>query len=145
MASWRDPCKGPLVKRSCAIVVASVLFGAACASPGRWPARRAEHPATRAELASYELTVRGPPEFAAAMAERGFHVVDHPPYNLQLEVTLERESDALVATLRSDGWFVDEAVAANIDGAASTLAVSARVAEFIRNSGLPQQHPTLTH
>jgi hypothetical protein len=127
------------------MVLAFAFIGAACASPRHWPARPAEHPATRAELASYELTVRGPPQFAAAMAEQGFHVVDHPPYNRQLEVTLEREGNALVATLRSDGWFVDEALAANIYDAASTLAVSARVAEFIRNSGLPQQHPTLSH
>jgi len=47
----------------------------------------------------------------------------------------------LVATLRSDGWFVDEAVGTDLDALAETLALSQRVADFIRNSGLPQQHP----
>ena len=117
----------------------------ACAAQGHWPPRPAEHPPTRAELAAYELTVNAPSPaerdaFARALAERGFDVVDHPPYHRQLEVTLTHEGSSLVATLRSDGLFVDEAVGADVAALAGTLAVSQRVADFIRNSGLPQQH-----
>src|SRR5882724_8063345 len=62
-------------------------------------------------------------------------------YTGQLEAALTHEDHALVATLRSDGWFVDEAVGTDLDALAETLALSQRVADFIRNSGLPQQHP----
>ena len=122
----------------------ALLFACGCAMPAHWPARPAEHPATRRELAAYELTVVAPTAgqraaFARALADLGFDVVDHPPYRLQLEVTLTHEGPTLVATLRSDGFFVDEAVGAEVEGLAKTLAVSERVAEFIRNSGLPQQ------
>jgi len=118
----------------------------ACAPQGHWPPRPAEHPPTRAELAFYELTVKAadPSEgaaFARALAARGFNVVDHQPYKGQLEATLTHEDHALVATLRSDGWFVDEAVGTDVDALAETLTLSQRVADFIRNSGLPQQHP----
>jgi len=118
----------------------------ACAPQGHWPPRPAEHPPTRAELAFYELTVKVPDPsertaFARALAARGFNVVDHEPYKGQLEAVLTHEDHALVATLRSDGWFVDEAVGTDLDALAETLAVSQRVADFIRNSGLPQQHP----
>jgi hypothetical protein len=115
-----------------------------CATQGHWPPRPAEHPATRAELAAYELTVHGPPDFALAFHELGFRVVDHPPYRLQLEVGLEKEQDHLVATMRSDGFFVDEAVGSSPEMLAQTLAVSQRVADFIRNSGLPQQQPVMS-
>jgi hypothetical protein len=121
-----------------------LLLAAACAAPGHWPPRPAEHPATRRELAAYELTVQAPsPEerdaFARLLAARGFDVVNHPPYRLQLEVTLTYEGPSLVATLRSDGLFVDEAVGGDLGELVSTLALSQRVADFIRNSGLPQQ------
>jgi hypothetical protein len=116
----------------------------ACGPRGHWPPRPAEHPPTRAELAAYELTVRGepPPErnaLAAALAARGFDVVSHDPRKGQLEVTLTQEAQTRVATLRSDGWFVDEALGTDVAGLAQTLSVSQRVADFIRNSGLPQQ------
>jgi hypothetical protein len=118
---------------------AAALLVLACAPPRHWPARPADKPATRAELASYELTAPDP-ELARAMAGEGFKVVDHAPYQGQLEVSLSHEGDLAVATLRSDGFFVDEALGTDVAGLAHTLAVSARVAEFIRNSGLPQQH-----
>ena len=127
----------PPLKSLCAASVALLLC---CHPPAHWPPRPAEHPATRAELAAYELTVRGPPEFARALEDLGFRVVDHPPYHRQLEVTLTREGDQLVATLRSDDWFVDEALGTSPEALARTLAGSERVVEFIRNSGLPQQH-----
>jgi hypothetical protein len=121
-----------------------LLFASACAPQGHWPPRPAEHPATRRELAAYELTVQAasPEErarFAQALAAKGFDVVGHPPYSRQLEVTLTREGASLVATLRSDGFFVDEAVGEDVESLASTLVVSQRVADFIRNSGVPQQ------
>jgi hypothetical protein len=122
-----------------------LLLASACAAGGHWPPRPAEHPATRRELAVYELTVRAGQEerdaFAALFTARGFNVVDHPPRHLQLEVTLTHEGPKLVATLRSDDFFVDEAVGDTMDELVETLAVSQRVVDFIRNSGLPQQHP----
>ena len=121
------------------------LLVIACGPRGHWPPRPAEHPPTAAELAFYELTVRAasPDErasFSQALAARGFNVVDHDPRKGQLEVTLTHEGDSLVETLRSDGWFVDEAVGKDVLALAHTLAVSQRVTDFIRNSGLPQQH-----
>jgi hypothetical protein len=126
-------------------LVPVLLVALACAAPAHWPPRPAEHPPTRAELAVYELTVRAadPAErsaFAQALATRGFNVVDQEPRRGQLEVVLTREDHTLVATLRSDGWFVDEALGTNLEVLAGTLAISQRVADFIRNSGLPQQH-----
>jgi hypothetical protein len=116
----------------------------ACAPRGHWPPRPAENPPTPKELAYYEVTVRAPtPDeraaFADALAARGFTVVDHDPYKGQLDVFLTHEPDAVVATLRSDGWFVDEAVGPDLATLVETLAVSQRVTDFIRNSGLPQQ------
>jgi hypothetical protein len=121
-----------------------LLLASSCAAQGHWPPRPAEHPATRRELAAYELTVQAPsPEersaFAQALAAQGFDVVDHPPYRLQLEVTLTHEGPSLLATLRSDGFFVDEALGDDIEALSRTLAVSQRVVDFIRNSGVPQQ------
>jgi len=123
---------------------ALLLLASACATQGHWPPRPAGHPATRSELAAYEITVQAPsPEerdtFARALSQQGFDVVDHPPYRMQWEATLTHEGSSLVATLRSDGFFVDEAVGADVEALAKTLAVSQRVADFVRNSGLPQQ------
>jgi hypothetical protein len=124
---------------------ALVLAVLACARQAHWPPRPAEHPPTPAELAFYELTVRAtdPAEqaaFAQALAARGFNVVDHPPRKGHLEVTVTHEDSTRVATLRSDGFFADEALGQDFRDIAETLAVSQRVADFIRNSGLPQQH-----
>jgi len=125
------------------VVIALIALG--CAPTGHWPPRPAEHPPTAAELAFYELTVRAASAdertgFSQALAARGFNVVDHDPRKGHLEVTLTHEGDSLVETLRSDGWFVDEAVGKDLGALANTLAVSQRVTDFIRNSGLPQQH-----
>jgi len=81
------------------------------------------------------LTVHGPPELAPALAAQGFRVVGHEPYKGDL--LLDWSPDG-VATVRSDSFFVDEAVG-DFDAIARQLAVSQRVADFIRNSGLPQQ------
>ncbi len=70
------------------------------------------------------------------MARAGFNAVERPPYRGELELTLAGD----VATLRSDWLFVDE-VRGGPDAIAEALAASERVAEFVRNSGLPQQHP----
>lgn len=83
---------------------------------------------------------------AKALLARGFHVVDREPQiRRQLAVTLTHEARALVATLRSDDWFVDEALGATPEELAATLAASERVATFIRNSGLPQQRDVEDH
>jgi hypothetical protein len=116
--------------------VALALIG--CAHAEHWPARAAEHPATRAELQAYEVTATDP-ALGGALAAQGFRVVRHPPYKGELEAVLSREDARLVATLTSDGLFVDEAVGSSPDELAATLARSERIAEFIRNSGLPQQ------
>ena len=121
-----------------------VLLASACAAQGHWPPKPAEHPATRRELGAYELTVQAPSAeeraaFARVLSAQGFDVVDHPPYRLQLEVTLTHEPPSLVATLRSDGFFVDEAVGNSVEDLSRTLAVSERVKDFIHNSGVPQQ------
>ena len=118
----------------------------ACARQAHWPPRAAKDPPTPKELAFYELTVKAadPEErdaFASSLSTRGFNVVEHEPYKGQLDVTLTQEHETLVATLRSDGYFVDEALGPDVDALTETLAVSQRVADFIRNSGLPQQHP----
>ena len=124
---------------------------AACAGPAHWPPQRAERPATLAELQAYQLSVYGPTAeernaLARALLARGFHVVDREPQiRRQLAVTLTREARTLVATLRSDDWFVDEALGATPEELAATLAVSERVATFIRNSGLPQQRDVEDH
>src|SRR3954464_11548050 len=127
-----------------------LVLAFACVAPGHWPPRPADHPPTGPELAFYELTAEAADSaerasFARELAARGFNVVNHPPYNRQLDVALTHEEPNLVATLRSDGWFVDEAVGPDMTQLASTLAVSQRVADFIRNSGLPQKHMMPAH
>src|SRR5438067_3703088 len=102
--------------------------------PGPWRSVRAEKPATRMELAAWPVSVADP-VLRKAMAEAGFNAVDRPPYRRELELTV---ADG-VATLRSDGFFVDE-VRGEPAAIADALAASPRVAEFVRNSGLPQQH-----
>jgi hypothetical protein len=117
----------------------------ACASPGHWPPRPAEHPATRMELEFYDMAVHAddPGEraaFAQELTARHFRVVPGESRRGHWDVYLTHEGDQLVATLRSDGFFVDEAVGPEVGSLAGTLARSARVKEFCQNSGLPQQH-----
>ncbi|HEY6910736.1 MAG TPA: hypothetical protein VI356_15260 [Myxococcales bacterium] len=125
----------------------ALLLAAAlgCATGGHWPPRPAEHPATTAELEVYDMAVHAPaPEeraaFADALSAHRFRVVPGEARHGHWDVYFTHEGDQLVATLRSDGFFVDEAVGPDVDSLAATLAKSARVAEFIRNSGLPIQH-----
>ncbi len=118
---------------------------------GQWRSKPAERPLSRSELASRNLTVADGEHhpglchaFSLALATEGFTVVAHPPYHEELEVTLSvaraAEAAVAVATLRSDGFFVDEA-RAPLDGndataaaLARTLAVSQGVADFVRNT-----------
>src|SRR3954463_12443251 len=116
----------------------------ACASPGHWPPRPAEHPATPMELEFYDMAVHAddPGEraaFAQELTARHFRVVPGKSRKGHWDVYLTHEGDQLVATLRSDGFFVDEAVGKDVVDLAHTLAVSQRVNEFIKNSGLPVQ------
>jgi hypothetical protein len=119
---------------------------------GQWDSKPAERPLSRRELASRAVTVVGEGEFAEALAQamvhEGFNVVPHPPYHQELEVTLvttgAQDGSLAVATMRSDGFFVDEAKApAAGDRTAAelarTLAVSQGMADFVRNGGTPQQ------
>lgn len=134
-------------------ILAALL--AACAV-GHWRSRSADEPLTPSELSSRNLSVadraRNPAlhaTFVRALASEGFTVVAHPPYHEDLEVTLSiaRTSEGVVATaiLRSDGFFIDEAhvpfdtTDAALATLARTLAVSQRTAEFVRNSGTPEQ------
>lgn len=130
-----------------ALLLATAL---ACATSGHWPPRPAEHPATAAELDSYDMAVHTPtPQERAALAEaltaHHFRVVPGQARHGHWDVYLTHEGDQLVATLRSDDFFVDEAVGGDVDSLAGTLARSQRVAEFVRNSGLPQQHVLPDH
>ncbi len=94
-------------------------------------------PATRAELASRDLTVRGDnaAAVAGALRDQGFHVVDHAPYRGELELTVE----GLHATLRSDSFWCADADGSDAAAIARSLAASPNVASFIRNGSLPQQ------
>ena len=103
--------------------------------PGPWRSVRAEKPATRTELAAWPVSVTDP-MLRKAMMEAGFNAVERPPYKGELQLTVVDG----IGTLRSDGFFVDE-VTGGPDAIAEALAASQRVAEFVRNSGLPQQHP----
>jgi hypothetical protein len=120
---------------------------------GEWRSQPAERPLTRTELSSREVSVTAAdPDLAGAVAQAmagvGFKVVGHAPYHEELEVSLNVEQApqglVAVATVRSDGFFVDEAQASgNIGQAAAvvarTLAGSQAMADFVRNNGVPQQ------
>ena len=119
---------------------------------GEWRSTPAERPLSHHELASRDVTVTSADKdlanvVAQAMASEGFKVVTHPPYHEALELTLnvQRAPEGLVAvaTLRSDDFFVDEVRARGTVGDAAaavarTLAGSQAMADFVRNSGLPQ-------
>ena len=109
-----------------------VLLLSAC-GVGSYQSVRAEKPATRMELAAYPVSVADP-ELRDAMARAGFTVVERAPYKGELQLS----SVGQVATLRSDGFFVDE-VRGDPEAIAQALAVSSRVAEFVRNSGTVEQ------
>lgn len=131
------------------------LLATACAA-GEYRSEPAERPLSPREIASRDVTVieegaqAGLGEaFAQALTQQGFRVVNHPAYHGELEVTLATQRSAqgpvAVATLTSDGFFVDEA-RAHLDRGdaaaawlAKTLAISERMAEFVRNSGTPDQ------
>jgi hypothetical protein len=127
------------------IAIAAALLSAGCMT-GQWRSTPAERPLTPAELASRSLTVTGAdPDlchtFAQALIDDGFKVVSHPPFHEELEVTVATEGPVAVATLRSDGFFVDEEHVTGNDTAAlaRALARSHAMADFVRNGGLPQQ------
>ena len=107
--------------------------------PVAWKSVRAEKPATRAELAAWPVSVKDP-VYRAAMTRAGFNAVERPPYRKELELSIAGD----LATLRSDGFFVDE-VRGTPDRIAEDLAASERVADFVRNSGLPQQQEIPNH
>ena len=141
------------VRIGVASVLAALLAGCAAV---HWRSRSANKPLTRSELSSRNLSVADRAHDAAlhaafvrALASEGFTVVAHPPYHEDLEVTLTiartPEGVIAMATLRSDGFFIDE-THAPFDGTdaalatlAKTLAVSQGTAEFVRNSGTPEQ------
>ena len=95
------------------------------------------NPATRSELASRDLTVRGDGalDVARALRQQGFTVVGHPPYRGELELTVVGHH----ATLRSDDFWVADAEGEDAASIARSLAASPNVASFIRNGSLPQQ------
>jgi hypothetical protein len=115
-------------------IVLMGFFGA-CAG-GRWESVQAQHPATPGELAACHVTVVGPQALAEAMAARGFTVVAHSAFRADLELRIEGG----IATLSSEGYFVDEVAGDDPQEIAARLARSERVAEFVRNSGTVEQH-----
>jgi hypothetical protein len=116
------------VRRALAIVLLLCACGV-----GSWRSVRAAVPATRAELAAYPVSVADP-VLREAMARAGFTAVERAPYKGELQLF----SDGQLATLRSDGFFVDE-VRGDPASIAEALAASSRVAEFVRNSGTVEQ------
>jgi hypothetical protein len=104
-----------------------------CACAGSYQSVRTDTPATRAELAEYPVSVADP-ALRDAMARAGFTVVERAPYKGELQLTKVGQ----VATLRSDGFFVDK-VRGDPVAIAEALAASSRVAEFVRNSGTVEQ------
>ena len=113
-------------------IAAATLLTAACAV-GRWESVRAERPATRAELSAWAVSVPDP-ALREAMTNDGFVAVARPPYKGDLALAVVNG----VATLTSDGYFVDE-VSGDAAAIAQALAHSRRVAEFVRNSGTVEQ------
>ena len=111
-----------------------LLFCFACAI-GQWESVPAEHPPTAYELALLRVTVLGPPELAEAMAREGFQVVHHPAYKEDLELKYRGG----VATLRSDGFFVDQIRGDDLDQIAHRFARAKRVKDFIVMSGTVEQ------
>ncbi|HWC73836.1 MAG TPA: hypothetical protein VG454_07845 [Gemmatimonadales bacterium] len=145
-----------------AVVTCTLAMLAVGCSGGHWQSRRADKPLSRAELSSRNLSIldqTGDPclraAFALALARQGFTLVPHASYHEDLEVTLRitptPAGTLATGTLRSDGFFVDEAsfLVDGIDDTAGalarTLAVSERTAEFVRNSGTPQQRNATGH
>jgi hypothetical protein len=132
-----------------------IVLPTAC-TLGQWHSTSAERPSSRLELASRNLTVRYEGNhpgldqaLSRALASEGFTVVSHPPYHEDLELTLsvvrEHDTAIAVASLRSDGFFVAEVRAPDQDdetaaaALARNLARSQGTADFIRNSGTPEQ------
>ena len=144
------------MRSSLTVVVASALALLGACAVGHWRSRPADKQLTRSELSSRNLSVIDDAHdsalhaaFVRALAREGFAVVAHPPFHEDLEVTLSiaraPEGVIAMATLRSDGFFVDEA-RVPLDGSdaavatlARTLAISQGMADFVRNSGTPQQ------
>ena len=133
--------------------MALALLATACA--GQWHSRIADKPLTHGELSSRPLSIADDAHdpalytaFARALAKDGFTVVQRPPYHEDLEVTLgiayKPAGAVALATLRSDGFFIEVAQAplAGGDAAealANSLAVAQGTADFFRNGGTPQQ------
>jgi len=144
------------VRSAVRVVVTSALAALGGCAAGQWRSRLADNPLTRSEVSSRNLSVADATHdsmlhaaFVRALAREGFTIAAHPPYHEDLEVTLNvvraPEGVVAVATLRSDGFFIDEA-RASLDGAdaalatlARTLALSQGTSDFVRNSGTPQQ------
>ena len=117
---------------------AATLLVAACAV-GRWESVRAERPATRSELAAWAVSVPDP-ALREEMAKAGFVAVARPPYKGDLALAVVQG----VATLTSDGYFVDQ-VRGDDAAIAEALVHSRRVAEFVRNSGTVEQRDLPTY
>jgi hypothetical protein len=117
----------------------AVLALCAACAVGQWESVPADQPATRRELAAWPVSVPDP-ALREAMSRAGFNAVARAPYKSEL---LLNQVDGL-ATLTSDGYFVDEVRGAP-DTVADRLAASRRVAEFVRNSGTVQQRDLPTH
>jgi len=119
------------------VLTASILGALfwAC-TVGQWRSRAADKPLTRSELSSRNLSVADRAHDAAlhaafvrALASEAFTVVAHPPYHEDLEVTLTiartPEGVIAMATLRSDGFFIDETYAP-FDGTDAALVMLAK-------------------
>jgi hypothetical protein len=129
-------------------IAASVLCAMACAT--HWHTSRADRPLARTELGIHPVTVDPAPEplrdaVVQTLKDKGFRVVDHPPYRGDLKLVLAVNGDRAVATLRSDDFFVDEAETELLDpekaaaALVDSLAVSEGLAFYMRFNGTPAQ------
>jgi hypothetical protein len=113
-----------------------ILLALSCAcAAGQWESAPADRPASPRELSFLRVTVIGPPALAEALTQQGFAVVSHRPFDGDLELVFANG----VATLRSDGYFIDELHGDDPVKLAAQLARSARVAAFVRDSGTVEQ------
>jgi len=129
---------------------AALLSTLALGCAGHWHTTRADRPLTRGELGIHPVTVDPGPEplrreVIRVLVEKGFRVVDHPPYHGDLELRFEVTGAHVLAELRSDGFFVDQAETDLTDPAQAaaalveSLAVSDGLAFYMRYGGVPQQ------
>jgi hypothetical protein len=131
-------------------VAAALLSTLALGCATHWHTTRADRPLSRGELGIHPVTVDPGPEplrtkLVWALVEKGFRLVDHPPYHGDLRLRLQVHGAHALAELTSDDFFVDQAEIDVTDPAQAaaalveSLAVSDGLAFYMRYGGVPAQ------